>query len=259
MIDIGANLTNKRFASDLEAVLARAAAAGVSKIVATGTSLEGSHLAHELTQAHPGAIYSTAGIHPHSATACDADALAQLAVLCAQREVVAVGECGLDYNRNYSPPADQRRAFVEQVGLAIELGLPLFLHEREAHADLIAILKEHRAEFSRAVVHCFTGTGAELDAYIELDLHLGITGWICDERRGLHLRDVVGRIPVDRLMIETDAPYLLPRTIRPKPKSNRNEPSFLSYVVQDLSESVGRSVGTVAEQTAATAEAFFGI
>lgn len=259
IIDIGVNLTNKAFRADLGQVIRAATDAGVVQMVATGTRVEASWAASELARAHPGVVFSTAGVHPHHARDCNDTTIGELRTLGQRPEVVAIGECGLDYDRNFSPPADQRRWFEAQVELAVGLGMPLFLHERDAHGDFVEILGRHRAGVPRAVVHCFTGTAAELDAYLELDLHIGITGWICDERRGLHLREIVARIPPERLMIETDAPYLLPRDITPKPTSRRNEPAFLTHVLRRVAASVGRDQDEVARQSTATARAFFGL
>ena len=131
---------------------------------------------------------------------------------------VAVGECGLDFFRDYSPRDAQRRAFAAQLELAAEVGKPVFLHQRDAHEEFVAMLAPARASLAGGVAHCFTGGPAELDAYLELDLYIGVTGWVCDERRGAALRAAVPRIPLDRLLVETDAPYLLPRDLEPKPR-----------------------------------------
>ena len=258
LVDIGANLTNKSFSHDLEDVIARARAAGVRRMVVTGTSVEGSHAAAALAAGDPD-LFATAGVHPHDAKMCDEATLPALRSLLAAPDVVAVGECGLDYNRNYSPPDAQREWFERQVELAVELGKPLFLHERDAADDFVAILSRHRDRVPRAVIHCFTGDAATLDRYLALDLHVGITGWICDERRGGHLHELVGRIPADRLMIETDAPYLLPRTLRPKPEGRRNEPAWLTEVLRTVAECRGETIEAVAAATTRTAEAFFGL
>ena len=259
LIDIGVNLTNKAFRADLDDVMARARAAGVDVMVATGTRVEASWDAYSLARQHPGVVYSTAGVHPHHAADCNADTLPALRELAARDEVVVVGECGVDYDRNFSPPDVQRRWFAAQLGLAADLGMPVFLHERDAHEDFAAILREHLPHLPRAVIHCFTGNAAELDTYLALDLHIGITGWICDERRGLHLRDIVGRIPANRLMIETDAPYLLPRAIRPRPKSRRNEPANLTHVLAAVADATGKAAEVVAAETTATARRFFAL
>ncbi len=259
LIDIGVNLCDKSFAGDLEAVLTAAKVAGVDRMVITGTSVSGSKASATLASKNAGSLWATAGIHPHHAKDFDDNALEALRNLATRDEVVAIGECGLDYNRNLSPPEDQRRCFEAQVELACALGMPLFLHEREAGADLLEVLSRHRARFSKAVVHCFTGDEATLRAYIDLDLHIGITGWICDERRGLHLRDLVSLIPTNRLMLETDAPYLMPRTIRPKPKSRRNVPEHLPYVLATVAQSLGVTEGELAATTTATAIEFFAL
>jgi len=259
LIDIGVNLTNKAFARDLDQVLHRAHAAGVTRMVVTGTSVIGSRAAAELATGHHGVLFATAGVHPHHATSCDEHTIAALAELAARREVVAIGECGLDYNRNYSPPATQRRWFEAQTRLAADLGYPLFVHERDAAEDVLAILRRYRHRLPAVVIHCFTGTKDILTKYIDLDLHIGITGWICDERRGRHLHSIINTIPPHRLMVETDAPYLLPRTVTPKPKHGRNEPSLLPHVVAMVAQCMGVPESDVAHTTTTTAAAFFSL
>jgi TatD DNase family protein len=259
LVDIGANLTNRAFASDVDLVIARAFAAGVGGIVVTGTAVDASAAAASIAAKRPGRTWATAGMHPHHAKDFGDETIAGLRALAEQPHVVAVGECGLDYDRDYSPRPDQRRAFAAQVELACALDMPLFLHEREAHDDFVAVLREHRAAFPRAVVHCFTGDAAALAAYVALDLHIGITGWICDDRRGLHLRELVRTIPPDRLMLETDSPYLLPRDLPTKPRNRRNEPGFLPHVLRTVAAGVGRDPEQVAAETTATAIAFFGL
>jgi TatD DNase family protein len=259
LIDIGANLAHDSFDEDREAVLERAAAAGVRRIVVTGSSVESSERAADLAAAWPGRLYATAGMHPHHADDWD-DGVRDALLAAAKRPgVVSIGECGLDYFRNYSSHDNQRRAFADQLELAVQTGLPLFLHQRDAHEDFLQVLKPRLPELSRAVAHCFTADEAELEAYLELGLYIGITGWICDERRGLHLRDLVPRIPADRLLLETDAPYLLPRTIRPRPKTRRNEPAWLRWVLETVAEARQTSPEELARQTTANAERFFAL
>ena len=258
MIDIGANLTSKNFHRDLPAVIDRAAAAGVDTLVVTGTSLAGSHAAADLAaRTARAALYATAGIHPHHAVEATSEWLAELRGLAGRARVVAVGECGLDFDRNYSPQADQIRCFRAQLELAAELRLPVFLHERDAHDTFTGILREHRASLTGAVVHCFTGARAQLDAYLSLDLHIGITGWVCDERRGRDLVGLMPAIPGDRLMIETDAPYLLPRNMPSPPRDRRNEPAFLPYVLNAVAAARGETPAVTDAATTATARAFF--
>ncbi len=261
LVDIGANLTNRRFARDLDAVLARARAADVEAIVVTGTSIAGSFAARDIATRRdsPVRLFSTAGIHPHEARTSGPLAIASLRELCADPRVVAVGECGLDYDRNFSTPGDQRDCFAAQLDLAVELGKPVFLHERAAHDDFHAILRERRRHLKAAVVHCFTADGDALERYLELDLHIGITGWICDERRGRHLVEIVSRIPEGRLMVETDAPFLLPRDLSPSPRDRRNEPALLPAVATAVARARGESLARLAEHTTRTARAFFGI
>jgi TatD DNase family protein len=256
LVDIGANLTHASFRDDLDAVLVRAHHAGVGTIVVTGTSVEGSRAALALAHAHSH-VYATAGVHPHDAAHCDAQTLPALRHLLADPRVVAVGECGLDFNRNYSPHPDQEKWFVAQLELACELGKPLFLHSRDAHPRFAAILRHHRDRLPPAVAHCFTGEEDELQAYLDLDLYIGITGWICDERRGRHLHKLVHEIPADRLMIETDAPYLTPRTLRPQPHARRNEPAFLPHILETIAGAVNRPVDELARTTSENAKRFF--
>jgi TatD DNase family protein len=259
LVDIGANLTHPSFHDDLPQVLERASAHGVATIVVTGTSVDGSRAALELARANPGTLYCTAGVHPHDAQHCNADTIPALRAIAACSEVVALGECGLDFNRNYSPHPDQERWFVAQLELACELGKPLFVHSRDAHPRLAEILRRYRNRLSRVVVHCFTGQADELRGYLELDCHIGITGWICDERRGRHLLALVREIPAGRLLLETDAPYLAPRDLRPQPHARRNEPAFLPHIAASVARALGKPLDQLARETGANARAFFGL
>ena len=256
-IDIGANLTHESFAHDLASVLDRARAAAVERIVVTGASRSGSVEAQQLAAAHPGFLYATAGLHPHHAHEYDGDMDDLFRALLAHPEVVAVGETGLDYHRDLSPRDAQRFAFEQQLKIAIDVQKPLFLHSRDAHADFVAILDAVRDRLPPAVVHCFTGERDELVDLIDRGYYIGITGWICDERRGQHLRDLVKLIPADRLMIETDAPYLLPRTLKPKPSHRRNEPAFLPHICEEIARDRGEDPVVTAANSTATATRFF--
>lgn len=257
LVDIGANLTHGSFDDDRDAVVQRAAAAGVRRMILTGSSLSGSQDAIELAATAPGQFFATAGVHPHHASEYSDAVHAGIAGLLAHEAAVAVGECGLDYFRNYSSREEQRVAFERQLSIAEETGKPVFLHQRDAHDDFVAILQPFAGRITRGVAHCFTSGARELEDYLAMGLYIGITGWICDERRGGHLKDIVPLIPDDRLLIETDAPYLLPRTLRPKPKSRRNEPAYLREVLRAVAASLGRSEEAVAESTTANAERFF--
>jgi len=259
LVDIGANLTHSSFQHDIGPVLARARAHGVAQIVVTGADVQGVPSAHALALAHPGELFSTAGVHPHHAADFTGETEDLLRDYLARPEVVAAGETGLDYFRDLSPRDAQRFAFERQLGLAVECGKPLFLHQRDAHADFIAMMDNVRGRIGRAVVHCFTGTSDELFDYLDRDFHIGITGWICDERRGAHLRELVRQIPAERLMIETDAPYLLPRDLKPMPSHRRNEPMFLAHICAEVARCRGEDIATTAAQTAATAARFFAL
>jgi TatD DNase family protein len=257
LIDIGANLAHDSFDADRDAVLARARAAGIAQIIVTGSSEASTRQAIELSRAHPAVLFATAGVHPHHATDLTPAALPALEAAARDPAVVAAGECGLDYFRDFSPRDAQRRAFAWQLEIAARVDKPVFLHQRDAHEDFVAILREHGV--TRGVAHCFTAGEKERDVYLDLGLHIGITGWINDERRGQHLREVVKGIPADRLMIETDSPYLLPRDIRPAPKSRRNEPMHLPYVVNAIARARGEAPETVAAASTAAARRFFAL
>lgn len=259
LVDIGINLAHDSYDADRAEVVARADAAGVTRLVVTGSTLASSRHAVELARRWPGRVVATAGVHPHHAADLTGRDLPELRDLLALPEVAAAGECGLDYFRDYSPRDAQERAFRHQLELAIAARRPLFLHQRDAHADFVRILGDYGADLPPAVAHCFTGTVAEAEAYVAMGLYVGITGWICDERRGHHLADVVRGIPPGRLMIETDGPYLLPRNLRPKPKSRRNEPMYLPEVCRAVADARGEPYEQVARQTTETAARFFGL
>jgi TatD DNase family protein len=259
LIDIGANLTHESFRHDFADVLARAKQHGIAQIVVTGASAQGSEQALQLVRAHPGVLFATAGVHPHHASEYGAETDSLLRTLQRESEVKAVGETGLDYHRNYSPRPAQLSAFEQQLAIAAETGKPLFLHQRDAHEDFLALLKTVRDKVPAAVVHCFTDTREALHDYLDLDCHIGITGWICDERRGTHLRELVRDIPANRLLLETDAPYLLPRTVRPQPSHRRNEPMYLAHICEEVARDRGEPVETAAAHATAATRAFFGL
>ncbi len=257
LIDIGLNLSHDSFDRDRDAVWQRARDAGVARAILTGASREHNPKVLALARTRPGEWFATAGVHPHHASEYTEECDAELRALHAHPEIVAVGECGLDYFRDFSPRPAQRRAFERQLQIAADTGKPLFLHQRDAHADFMAMMKQFDGRLGPAVVHCFTGSREELFDYLDRDWHIGITGWLCDERRGQHLRALVRSIPAHRLMVETDAPYLLPRTLTPPPKDRRNEPAFLPHIVAELARDRGEAIEATAAATTATATAFF--
>jgi TatD DNase family protein len=259
LVDIGVNLAHRSFDRDRDQVIARAIAAGVETMIVTGTSIPSSRSAVSLAGTMPGRLRATAGVHPHHAKDADETTLDALRALAESRAVVAMGECGLDFDRNFSPPDVQERWFATQLDLAAELKKPVFLHERSAFDRFSAIFRTHGKNVRCAVVHCFTGDARALSTYLDLGLSIGITGWIADARRGRPLAALAKEIPLDRLMIETDAPFLLPPSVEPRPKDRRNEPAFLTHVLEAVARAVDRPPEEVAAATTKTARTFFGL
>jgi TatD DNase family protein len=257
VIDIGVNLTNARFAEDLQQVLERADAAGVKKILITGTSLATSKQAIKLCQQYTFPLFSTVGIHPHDADMASENFISELVQLASSPYVKAIGECGLDFNRNFSTPDNQVNIFKAQITLAAKLNMPLFLHQRDAFEPWFSLLQPYIDKVPTMVAHCFTGTKSQLLKCLDAGMYIGITGWVCDQRRGCQLQDIVKHIPLERLLIETDAPYLLPKNIKPRPKRSRNEPAYLPYVAQTLAEFMPYSLCEIIEQTRLNAEKVF--
>lgn len=241
MIDIALNLSSGQFQDDRDSVMERAHLAGVTQFLLLASDATESKSVARLAMIYPG-CFASAGCHPHQADEFQSSDLDIIEDLCTTTQVVAVGECGLDYNRNYSNPATQRKVFEQQLELAAKLQLPVLLHERDAHDDFVNILETWLPHLPHAVLHCFTGSAWSLERYLAMDLYIGITGWVCDERRGTELRELVGNIPIDRLFLETDAPYLLPRDLSPKPKIRRNEPCYLPHIYQTVAMLRGESV-----------------
>lgn len=257
LIDIGLNLADKRFSKDTQEVVERAVSSGVTHMILTGSSIKGSQKSLRLAKEFPNTLFSTAGIHPHDASEFNGQSIEQLRGLANHQEVVAIGECGLDFNRMYSPQDIQEDCFIAQLNLAREMDLPLFLHVRDAHQRFLEIMENHQDLINRSVVHCFTGSAEEVQQYVDLGFHIGITGWICDERRGKELQEAVKFIPLQCLMVETDAPYLTPRTLSPKPKNGRNEPAFLPHIVSEVAKYRGVSVEELAQQATENTRRFF--
>ncbi len=263
LVDIGINLAHDSYDDDRAQVIERAQASGVQYMLITGSDLASTRAAIELVRERPLALRATAGVHPHHASGLTDRQLPELEALMRLPQVCAAGECGLDYFRNFSPATDQARAFHWQLELAVRTGRPVFLHQRDAHADFVRILREYLPSANKpglagGVAHCFTGSAAEAEEYLSLGLYIGITGWLCDERRGAHLKEVVTRIPIDRLLIETDAPYLLPRDLPVKPASRRNEPMYLPHILGTIAKARGEDFPTLAQATTANAARLFG-
>jgi len=257
MFEIGVNLTSSQFDKDRHNVVERARQAGLSGMLITGTSVEESLEAQQLAAQYADFCWSTAGVHPHQASTWNRDAEHAIRQLAMESHVVAIGECGLDFNRNFSPADQQETAFTAQLSLAAELNLPVFLHCRDAHPRFADLLRPWLNNIPGAVVHCFTGSREELELYLSLGLSIGITGWVCDERRGLALREMLSLIPADRLLLETDAPYLLPRDMPEKPKNRRNEPAFLPHIMRQVALWRGEDAAWLAEKTEGNARSLF--
>ena len=258
-IDIAVNLLSPSLIDKCGDIIEQAAKQHVSPLIVIGSELDESRQAISLCEQYPSQLFCTTGVHPHYAsqwTHASADTLKQLAK---QSQVVAIGECGLDYNRDFSPRDKQRQAFSAQLEIACELQMPVYMHCRDAHDDFIAIVNQYRADLPNAVLHCFTGTKAELDACLAENLYIGITGWICDERRGQALADLVKYIPNNRIMAETDAPYLLPRSMRPKPKSSKNLPQYLPYIVESMAKLRSQDYTELAQHCYQNSRVFFNL
>lgn len=256
MFDIGLNLTSSQFAKDRDEVVARAIAAGVKGLLLTGTNQHESEQAQLLAQRYD-RCWSTAGVHPHDSSQWTQESAEVLHRLAKTPEVVAIGECGLDFNRNFSTPEEQEKAFTAQLAIAAELGMPVFMHCRDAHARFLTLLEPWLDKLPGAVLHCFTGSREDALDCLNRGMYLGITGWVCDERRGLELRELLPAIPAERLLVETDAPYLLPRDMRPRPTSRRNEPCFLPHIVHQVATWRGENAEELATRIDQNARALF--
>ena len=258
MFDIGVNLTSAQFNKDRDEVVSRAMAVGVRGMLLTGTSVAESEAA-ALLAARYAHCWSTAGVHPHDASGWSEECAQRIRELAADSQVVAIGECGLDFDRNYSTPQDQEWAFSAQLALAAALEMPVFLHCRAAHARFIELLDPWLDKLPAAVLHCFTGNREEAQACLERGLYLGITGWGCDERRGLELRELLPMIPAQRLMLETDAPWLLPRDLKSKPASRRNEPALLAHILSQVALWRGEDKAWLEQVTNENVRRVFGV
>lgn len=233
MIDIGVNLNPSFLLDNLNKNLAEMRESGVIGMICIASDITESRLVQEVALQYMN-VWNTIGCHPHQASTFNKDSKQALSELISKTRPVAIGETGLDFNRNYSTPKEQVYAFEQQIELATEFGLPLYLHERDAHDRMIQILKKHPSLTKKSLIHCFTGNELELNNYLELGLSIGVTGWVCDERRGADLKASVPKIPLDKLLLETDAPYLLPRNIRPRPK--KNHPKYLPWIAEEVAK-----------------------
>ena len=264
--DIGANLLHKQFDPDRDEVIARAGAARVTRMLVTCTNLEESLRGIELCRSRVGTgvdgLWCTSGVHPHDAKDTPTDWLQDLAGLAGNAEVKAVGEMGLDFNRNYSPHDRQIEVFRAQLQLACEIGKPVFVHDRDSDGMVFELLSEYADTLAGVVVHCFTGSREDLARYLDAGFYIGITGWVCDERRGESLRDLVPDIPLDKLLVETDAPFLRPHnapasTTVARNHKRRNEPALLGSVIEKIAELIDLAPADVAKATHQNASELF--
>jgi TatD DNase family protein len=241
-IDAGINLTSSQFDGDREDIIMRANNAGISNMLLIGCDLNDSRASLKLAQAYH--CVSTVGIHPHNVKDAPQDFTAQISKLLDHQEIVAIGECGLDFNRDFSPRDVQQAVLKKHLKLSEESKYPVYLHERDAFP---AMKRQLENVAVKGVLHCFTGNREALEFYLDYGLYIGITGWVCDERRGAELQSLVPLIPDDKLLLETDAPYLLPRSLSPKPKSRRNESMYLSEVANTVSQLRGQTIEHIAQ------------
>ncbi|VFP86138.1 TatD family hydrolase [Candidatus Erwinia haradaeae] len=259
MFDIGVNLTSQEFIRDYDKVVQRAHEAGVTGMIIIGTTMLNSRQAIILAEKDVKYLWSTIGIHPHYASTWSKKINSEMRKLVIHPCIVAVGECGLDFYRNFSTKKEQMYAFQAQIELAIELHMPVFLHCRNAHKDFMSILSPWIPTLKAVLVHCFTGTQSELEVYLENDFYIGITGWICDTKRGADLCKLIPLIPSNRLVIETDSPWLIPKDIFPMPSSRRNEPSFLPHIMQKVAILREDNIVNLSHQTTCNAHALFNL
>ena len=254
--DAGVNLFSRQFEADRPQLVMQAQQAGVVEQLLISSDLAETVLNIEFASHWPG-LYCSAGVHPHQAAAVSPDWLQQLQQLLNQPAVVAVGECGLDFDRMFSPQQQQIDVFSAQLTLARHLHKAVYLHERAAFDTQLQLLKEH--QISDGIAHCFTGNREQMQHYLDLGLYIGITGWLCDERRGGELQDALRYLPLDRLILETDAPYLLPRTLTIKPKPRRNEPAFLPAIAHAVAAIGSYSLADVAWHSRQNCQLLFGL
>lgn len=262
LIDIGANLTHPDLYNQLDSIVENIKAENIEKVIITSSNVIDTHNALKIINSYPNLFYTTIGFHPHNAKDFSSISTKAITDLLSKdignNRILAIGECGLDFYREYSTKEQQKYCFIEQLKIACTLSKPVFLHERHAHKDFVDILKNYIHKIENSVVHCFTGTKEELKVYLDMGCYIGITGWISDLNRGKHLHNLIKYIPEDKLMIETDSPYLIPHNI-PFKHNGINEPSFLKFVAQSISECLNKDINTIKELTNRNTKRFFSI
>jgi TatD DNase family protein len=257
--DIACNLTHESIMQNIDDVISEAKLVNVNKLGLISAELEDFSKIATLVKTYPNELAPTYGVHPHHASQLNEFTKNEFLHLVSKYNPNVIGEIGLDYFRNISTPEEQMHAFEIQLQASIDLELPVFLHQRDSHDDFLKILRNYHSELSSLVVHCFTGTQRELDEYLELGSYIGLTGWICDERRNKELRASIKNIPLEKLMIETDAPYLIPRNLKPRPRKNINLPKYLPHIAAEISSLTNYSISEIATETYNNAIKFFNL
>ena len=255
--DIACNFTSDRFDSDLDEVINQAIVNNITKFGLICSRLSDIEKLLEIYNRYSKDMFFTIGVHPHHANEINEEYLKKLKEVINNNNPHAIGETGLDFFRNLSTYEEQIFAFEEQIKIAIDTNKPLFLHQRDSHDDFIKILRKYSSDINKSVVHCFTGTKEQLNDYLELDCYIGVTGWICDAKRNVELRKTIKNIPLERLMIETDCPYLIPKNLEEKPKNNRNEPTYLNHIANEVATLMKKDINDIREKTYKTSLSFF--
>ena len=255
--DIACNFTSDRFDNDLDEVINQAIVNNITKFGLICSRLSDIEKLLEIYNRYSKDMFFTIGVHPHHANEINEEYLKKLKEVINNNNPHAIGETGLDFFRNLSTYEEQIFAFEEQIKIAIDTNKPLFLHQRDSHDDFIKILRKYSSDINKSVVHCFTGTKKQLDDYLELDCYIGVTGWICDAKRNVELRKTIKNIPLERLMIETDCPYLIPKNLEEKPKNNRNEPTYLNHIANEVATLMKKDINDIREKTYKTSLSFF--
>ena len=255
--DIACNFTSERFDNDLDEVINQAIVNNITKFGLICSRLSDIEKLLEIYNRYSKDMFFTIGVHPHHANEINEEYLKKLKEVINNNNPHAIGETGLDFFRNLSTYEEQIFAFEEQIKIAIDTNKPLFLHQRDSHDDFIKILRKYSSDINKSVVHCFTGTKEQLNDYLELDCYIGVTGWICDAKRNVELRKTIKNIPLERLMIETDCPYLIPKNLEEKPKNNRNEPIYLNHIANEVATLMKKDINDIREKTYKTSLSFF--
>ena len=258
LIDIGANLTHPQLYDQLDLVVDNIVSSDTGSVIITSSNLNDTVIALDIISKYPDIFYTTVGYHPHNAKDFKIEHINKINKYSKNNKVIAIGECGLDYYREYSSVEQQIFCFENHLIIAKDNNMPIFLHERQAHGDFIALLKKYKHDIDKAVVHCFTGQKKELEAYLDLGCYIGITGWISDLDRGQHLHDLIKYIPKDKLMIETDSPYLIPKNL-PFKHDGVNQPSYLNYVAESIAECLNKDITFIQEIVTENTKNFFSL